>query len=203
MISMSSSQASLSRRNVAQTELDGAIRNFFIEADLIAAHLLGWAALDVISDLAKARGRTTLRVKMKRLMNSTMQKQWSRVERDHYNFMKHADRDPDRTVRLLPSLTAFAIYTACRDFLAVFGTNTPSMAIYIAWFLNRNPDMASTFDASHRDLIDEFGVTEAEAWAEAQTMLRVALENPDEFARLENIICTEDLEKSLMTQKIE
>jgi hypothetical protein len=155
MLSMSPLKASLSRRHAAQCELDGAIRNFLLDEDLIAAHLLGWAAMDVISDVAKARGRSTLRAATKRGLVAAGQTLWSRVERDHYNFMKHADRDPDCTVRLLPELTAFAIYTACRDFLAVFETNTPSMAIYIGWYLNRNPDMASTFDAPYRETMDD------------------------------------------------
>jgi hypothetical protein len=132
MLSLSPSNTSLSRRDVAQSELNAAIRNFFLDQDLIAAHLLAWAALDVVSDLAKGRGRSTLRAGMRHHMTGVVEKLWSRVERDHYNFMKHADRDPDRTVRVLPEMTAFAIYTACRDFQAVFGINTPSMAIYIA-----------------------------------------------------------------------
>jgi hypothetical protein len=50
--------------------------------------------------------------------------------------------------------------------------------------------MASAFGASHREVIAEFGVTEEEAWAEAQKWLRVALENPQLLERLgEDLQC--------------
>jgi hypothetical protein len=115
MISMSDPVA-LTRRDAARSELDAAIRNFFLEEDLVAAHLLGWAALDVISDVAKAWAKNTLRDAVARKLPPEMAKAWRKAERDHYNFMKHANRDPDRSIQLSPEMTAFVIQGACRDY---------------------------------------------------------------------------------------
>jgi len=179
MISMEPWPEKLSRKDAARLELDASVRNFFLNEDLIAAHLLAWAALDVISDVGKARGVRTLRKMMSEKADENTRKAWSKAERDHYNFMKHADRDPDRTVRLLPDMTTFAMYTACRDYLAVFGDNTSSMAIFMGWFLNRNSSMAASFDEEYQRVVTDFGVTEEGAWTEARVLLEFALQHPE------------------------
>jgi len=170
----------LTRHQVARVELDAAIRNLFIDEDLVAAHLLTWSGLEVISDVGKARGRQTLRVAMTSQMSDEVRKRWRRAEHDHYNFMKHADRDPDRTIRLAPGMTAFALHVACRDFQTVFNDLSPVMALYVAWYLRQNPEMGEGFNSEYLQAVAEtVREAPADAWADMRTMVAVALANPD------------------------
>jgi hypothetical protein len=91
---------------------------------------LGWTSLDVISDVGKARGSVTLRGRMTSKLPEQVRSAWKKAERDHYNFMKHADSDPDRRIKLIAEMILFAIHVACRDYLSVFGEQTATMAIY-------------------------------------------------------------------------
>lgn len=170
----------VTRAQLARFELEAAIRNLFIDEDLIAAHLLTWSALEVISDVGKARGRVTLRTKMASKFSPEVRQRWRRAEHDHYNFMKHADRDPDRTIRLAPDMTFFALHVSCRDFQTVFDDLSPVMAIYIAWYLRQNPEMCAGFDADYINAVVE-AVRERpkDAWADAKMLIEVALKNPD------------------------
>ena len=185
MLNLSSRWPPLSRAQTAKRQLDAAIRDFFLYDDLVSAHLLAWAALDVITDVAKATGKTTIRSLMRANMSTTVAKAWSKAERDHYNFMKHADRDPHRMVRLIPEMSAFALYIACRDYLKTFGEGSLFMAVYSGWYLGRTPDMRAPFGDGWDDVLSEgLGGTDSEAWAEAVEIIRFAIENPSEVAGL-------------------
>lgn len=172
----------MTRRVIAARQLDAAVRNLVLDEDIVAAHLLGWAALDVISDVAAGLGRETVRGGMTALMSPELRKAWRRAERDHYNFMKHADRDPDRTIRLAPDLTTFALYVACRDYVKTFDDSTPVMAVYTGWYLSQTPEMRSGFGEKWDDvLVESFGEAPDEAWKQAKTMIEVAVKYPDSF----------------------
>lgn len=170
----------MTRRAIAARQLDSAIRNLVLDEDIVAAHLLGWAALDVISDVATGLGRATVRGGMTALMSPEVRKAWRRAERDHYNFMKHADRDPERTIRLAPDLTTFAIYVACRDYVKTFDDSTPVMAVYTGWYLSQEPGMQRGFGGTWDDiLVETFGDAPDEAWRQAKTLIEVAVKHPD------------------------
>lgn len=107
MMPFLSTQPILSRHDIARRELEAAIRNLFVDENLIAAHLLGWAALDVISDVGRSKGKATLRNGMMQKMPAEIRLVWKKAERDHYNFLKHADRDPTRKIRMIPGNDIF------------------------------------------------------------------------------------------------
>ncbi|TIP73088.1 MAG: hypothetical protein E5X63_43745, partial [Mesorhizobium sp.] len=96
--------------------------------------------------------------------------------------MKHADRDPKWRIRLIPDMTLFAIYIACRDYLSVFNAKTAVMAIHTGWYVSQNPEMGVSFDAEFRTVLPEtFGATADKAWAE--NCLRPDHDSPPERAR--------------------
>lgn len=173
----------LTRQDVARQQLEAAIRDLFLSHDLVAAHLLGWAALDVIADVAKTHSRPTLRGAAEALMDPHFRKVWRRAERDHYNFLKHADRDPQRKARLLPAMTTFALYIACRDYLAAFDESTPVLAVFTGWYLSQNPDMRQAFKGAWDDVLREsFDADPETAWSQAATMVDVALKHREAFS---------------------
>lgn len=186
MLDLTSRWPLLSRQQTAQRQLDSAIRDLFLYGDLISAHLLAWAALDVITDVAKATRKSTIRTLMRKHMSDALAKAWIKAERDHYNFMKHADRDPHRRVSLIPEMSAFALYIACRDFLKIFGETSALMATYSAWYLGRTPLMKSSFGDSWDEVLSEgLGGSDEEAWAEAVELVRFAVENPSAIAAVQ------------------
>lgn len=145
----------VTRHQLARRELEAAIRNLFFDEDVIAAHILVWSALEVVTDVGKARNIGTLRDQMSSNMTESVRRQWKRIEHDHYNFMKHADRDPDRVIRLTPEMTVFALYVACSDYRRVFGDPSLAMAVFSAWYLRQNPDMGVGFDPEYLDAVSE------------------------------------------------
>ena len=87
----------ISKVEAASRLLDTAIRLFFEGADAVAVHSLAAASLNIFSDLAEHGGNSwrahlgddskLSAPEMKRVLNSA------------WNFFKHADRDPDGTIR--------------------------------------------------------------------------------------------------------
>jgi hypothetical protein len=159
----------LSRQEAAAAELNAAIRSLFLHEDMVAAHLLGWAALDIVSDVGKARGVKTFRSSLASKMSPSMLSAWKKAERDHYNFLKHADRDPLRRVKLHPEMTLFALYMAVRDYQAVFNASTYTMGVFLAWYLNYEPRFALALGA--RDLVNDLFCDRCNSWEKAKTFL--------------------------------
>lgn len=127
------------RRLMLRQEIDAAVGLFF-EGNNIASRVLAWASLDVLRPLMDQAGLETFHGSLEDHIRTEFVALWRDLLRNHYNYFKHADRDPDRVIDdYRPVATAFHLLGAVADYRALYGTQTITMAILTAWFFARYP----------------------------------------------------------------
>ncbi len=80
----------ISKIEAARRQLDSAISLYFRESDPVAVHTLACAAHQIIHDINQHKGIADLLYEKFRLRGFA-----KRDINKHYNFFKHADKDPD------------------------------------------------------------------------------------------------------------
>jgi hypothetical protein len=125
------------RRLAARTQIDRAIRLLVVENDPISAMTLVCAALDVLDGVSKSRKiQTWLRKAAEDDREGVAAAR--QAFRFQYNFLKHADRDPDRTLRKLsPDMIITLLYGAIHDYEQLYGCFTLDMMVMRMWALAR------------------------------------------------------------------
>jgi hypothetical protein len=147
----------ITKRSAARHEIDGAIRALADHRNFIAAELLAGAAIDVIAGVAKAAGLDTLSKRFENSIRPEYVRDFQKLVRKPYNFLKHSDRDRDTAIdRYRTDAAIWKVFTAVIDFEMCWHTKTFPMLLYLSWFLSRYPNvMADTYQAP----IDHFNGT--------------------------------------------
>jgi hypothetical protein len=135
--------STLSKRQVAETELEAAIRLLFRFKDPISAYVLAWAAYDIVGPVSQARGIESVEQEFERALPPDEVKGWRKMRRRHYNFFKHADRDAEGSVEAVPiEMVEVQIFIANLDFQGAFQTLSPIQSLYMSWFSTVYPQFA-------------------------------------------------------------
>lgn len=92
--------------DAARRQLREAICLFFERRDMIAVHTLGAASLQILHDLAKARGVISF-IKDNPMIRPEYKKEVFKKISEAENFFKHADRDSDKFLEFRPEVTRF------------------------------------------------------------------------------------------------
>jgi hypothetical protein len=136
------------RRLMLRREIDAAIHLFFDGND-IPARILAWAALDVLRILLERAKIDSMHLRLEDHIRSEYVREWRGLLRDHYNYLKHADRDPDRVLYdYRPATTAFNLLGAVADYGSLYRAHTLPMATFKAWAFARYPRILN----DHTDL---------------------------------------------------
>ncbi|WP_310475709.1 MULTISPECIES: hypothetical protein [Sphingosinicellaceae] len=164
-------EALLDKFSVASAHIDAAIELFFRSRNLIGAHTLAWAALEVMrADADEGEVRTSMRGMEERIRPEHLV-EFRRYMKSSFYFFKHSGKD-DGFTRFDASIVEYTIFFACYDYHRIYGANTWKMSYFSSFFLNRNPDylkgdgrelMASVFEyfqgdtsfSKGRELINE------------------------------------------------
>lgn len=132
----------LTRRDVARRQLSTAITFVLGNGDAVSANVLTWAATEVLRGVADHRGVQTFNATIEDRIKPEYLKDWRYILKDHYNFSKHADRDPERVVEdFAPEATTWILFGACHDYKAIYAKQTWAMIVYQIWFLCRHPEI--------------------------------------------------------------
>jgi hypothetical protein len=135
----------LTRRRVAREEIETAIDLVFTNGSLAVAHLLGWAAVDVIRGVANKLGLETLHGRIEEIIIPEKISEWRRLLREPYVFSKHSDRDPDLVIDSFKPDSAFLILlVAIIDYGTVYKQLTTKMFYFRAWALTKFPNFIVT-----------------------------------------------------------
>jgi hypothetical protein len=131
----------VTRRDVARNEIDTAIDLFLSHRDPISAHVLTWAAVDVLKDVAARNAINTPSQQFNQWMGNDPAKQHYKSAKKEYNFFKHSDRDPDAHLDEFDvEGTANILMRACMDYNKIYGQMIWSAYMFSQWYLCRNPD---------------------------------------------------------------
>ncbi len=131
----------ISKRDVARTEIEGAIRSLFYFRDLTCAYVLTWAAYDIVNPVSKARGVSPVEDEFESALDGISVPEWRKIRRRHYNFFKHADRDPDEMIEPIQrELVEVQLFVCILDFQGAFQTLSPLQVLYLTWFTSLHPE---------------------------------------------------------------
>ncbi len=133
------SDKSISKLEAASRQLDTAISLWFSNSDIIPIHTLACSAYQIIHDINKKKGYRDL------LYDSVVVKDDYRRDmvnllKDHYNFFKHAEKDPDRLIEFDGSLTEIFILFSILGLNLLGIRNNDIRDAFIIWFAINNPD---------------------------------------------------------------
>jgi hypothetical protein len=135
------STSTISRRIAARSEIETSIKLFLSHRDPISAHILAWAAVDVLRGVGISQEISTMSGHFERWMGPDMTKTYYQSAKREYNFFKHSDRDPDAQLKNFNAEeTARVLIRACIDYRNVYGQMTWSMYMFSQWYLCRNPE---------------------------------------------------------------
>lgn len=129
---MTEDRTSVDKRQAAYRLIDSAIRMNLEDHDLLATHAIIFSAAEVVRNMAKHRDKVSV---LENTQESLFKKGRGSDWKAAYNFLKHADKDPDKSIVELPhKFNDMLIAATIADFNAVFEGVTPSMMLYPWWY---------------------------------------------------------------------
>lgn len=130
----------ISKLDAARRQLREAIYLFFERRDIIAVHTLSAASLQILHDLAKARGDKSF-LKDGPMIRREYKKEVLRKINEAENFFKHAESDPDKILEFRPEVTRFFLFDALDLYQKLTGTLFCEGKIYLVWFAASYPTL--------------------------------------------------------------
>ena len=132
----------VSRKDAARRQICTAIDLVLGNGDAVSANVLTWSAAEILRGVGFHRNLGTFTSKLEDYIKEEYLKDWRFLLKDHYNYFKHADRDPERVVSdFTPEATTWALFGACNDYNIIYEVRTWSMLVYTLWFSCRHPDI--------------------------------------------------------------
>ncbi len=141
-----SGHLSVSKIEVAQRQLNIAIRMLFANDDPIAVHTLVGAASEILSHLVEKRFPEESWDKRVQGANNLSQKEYFAIMRKPQNWFKHAKIDPDGIFEFDPAETEALAFWAVMNASLLAPLSTEAM-IYQIWFI--------ALQEPHEDLEEE------------------------------------------------
>jgi hypothetical protein len=132
----------LMKVEAAERQLRQGIRLFFGCGDEVSIHTLTCAAREVLGALATLRGIDgPVDAAIMARVRSDKVKEVSRLLREAQNFVKHADRDPEKALTFYPEATVYLLLDACILHSLLTGYHLPETHGFIFWFNTWKPDL--------------------------------------------------------------
>lgn len=141
---MDSTFHTVSKLEAAERQLRQVVRLFFQRGDEVVIHTLAAAAYQIITDLCEHRGIQREIEDSQILVEMGMKKEALAAMRKPQNFFKHADKDPEGTVRFSPILSSCLILYGIQYYYSLTGKQFPEGQVFRVWFFIRFPDRAPT-----------------------------------------------------------
>lgn len=132
----------ISKLEAAERQLRQAVRLFFQRGDDVAVHTLAAASYQIVSDICKIKGIHREMEDSPILEEMGVKGEVLAAMREPQNFFKHADKDPEGTVRFSPPLSTFLILYSIQYFYAITGKQFPEGQVFRVWFFLLYPDRA-------------------------------------------------------------
>ncbi|WP_426265147.1 hypothetical protein [Sphingomonas sp. PWP1-2] len=135
-------QEIVTRQDAARRQLTTAIDLVLGIGDAVSANVLAWSAVEMLRGVAKARGVDTFSGQLEDRIKPEFLRYWRNILKEHYNYFKHADRDPEGVITdFTPESTTWTLFGGVLDYVHIYKTRTWSMLVYQIWFLSRHPEI--------------------------------------------------------------
>ena len=127
----------ITKLQASKRQLETAIQLYFKHIDPISIHTLACAAYEILSDVNKARNGSPMLMDGC-LIKDEYKKKYRKMIREPQNFLKHADKDPDRTLDFNPDVSTFFIYEGISKYQEITGEVSSLFRIFRGWYCAQN-----------------------------------------------------------------
>lgn len=127
----------ISKLDAAKRQLETAIRLYFNYGDPISIHTLACSAFEILSDLNKQCNGPPMAVS-DFLIKDEFKERFMQMIRKPQNFLKHAKKDPDKSLDFNPDVTPFFIYDAISKYQEMTGELVTYFRIFMGWYCAQN-----------------------------------------------------------------
>ncbi len=140
MITQGPPKFEVNREETYRRLLHFSVRQIISQEDPFGTHLSVKAGARMASDLSKHLGIEIL--SHEQVIKPELLNEWRRINNDTYNYLKHAERDPHRSLPVfdLPLLNRLQTLLNAVNFKSLFGKQTAHINLYTAYFSATEPD---------------------------------------------------------------
>jgi hypothetical protein len=126
----------------ARAQLGDAIKMWFHDGELASMHVLACSAFQIVSDINAARGGRDL-LYDSAVVKKERRTEWIKLLKASYNFLKHADKDPDpdAQVELQAASTEIFILYACLGLEVLGYALDKTEHAFATYFALTHPDL--------------------------------------------------------------
>ena len=151
-MSMDIPSQTIDKIDAAVRQLKLAIRLFFRREDPIPIYTLTGAAHGILYDMAKAKGIKSVFINSE-LIRPEKREYVNKIFRNPQNFFKHADKDPENTIKFFPHIVPFYLLDAVLIYNQLTGVQFPELTTLYGWFSIKFPDILD--EGKMKDLFTE------------------------------------------------
>ena len=130
----------LSKLDVAERQLNQAIRLFFDGGDPVSVHTLSEACAQVLYDIRHKFGAQS-KMRDSDIIKPEVRKEWLASLFSSRNFFKHADRDSEEVHEFKEEFNHFSLLDSANMYLSAKKAWTPETIVYVQWFAITYPAM--------------------------------------------------------------
>jgi hypothetical protein len=123
----------LTKFDVAERQLNQAIRLFFDGGDPVSVHTLAEAAAQVLYDIRGELGATS-KIRDADIIRTEFKTEWMRTVLSSRNFFKHADRDATAIHEFKEEFNHFSLLDAVNMYLSGKRVWTPETIVFVQWY---------------------------------------------------------------------
>jgi hypothetical protein len=125
---------SVNKIDVAKRQVEASIRLHFSGEDPIVVHTIASAAHQILRDISGHRETSEWHKDLTQLIRPDMKKEfWANINKS-YNFLKHADKDPDETLELEENINDHTIISCCGYFITLGYAASSEMLGFVRWY---------------------------------------------------------------------
>jgi len=132
----------ITKQEAASRQLETAVVLFFCDDDAISIHVLASSASQILYDVCKHRGATSIRDIWQDYIAEEYRSKWIKKTKQAYNYFKHAKDDPFTELeRFDPRSNEWLLFAACIDYVTAytFAQAPFEVTAYFTWFLATHP----------------------------------------------------------------
>jgi len=127
----------------AKRQLDCAIELWFTDQDPVAIQTLAAAAYQIIFDINEHRGNAHQKLFNADIVKPEYRRMWNAMVRAPSNFLKHADKDPEGSIELIPFANIMFLMFAVAGLGTLSQESSDNERIFAMWLNFHEPDLVA------------------------------------------------------------
>lgn len=153
----------LTKKEVAERQLNTAIHLFFQNADTVSIHTLAGATYEILEVLTRGKRKFDI-MQNASCIRPEKKEEFLKIFKKAQTFFKHAKRDPSVNIKFTAFQTEIMLFDCVQMYMCLTGQKTAEVHVYNIWFLMRYPEYFN-YHKDPNDLLFKFFARAKEAGA--------------------------------------